>query len=418
FALLGRVNGASSQSTIKTEADTVLTHRLLRRHARSTFDKGGDALEDRVIGIKVPGTAMIKSLVKSGEETLTKLATRSTSDKQKLTGNIFRNLNVGASKTKLLESESYQAWARSVSKLYKKRPQEDQAAMFQTLVAMRLWPTFWLKHLEKAQIDNWLAQRKTVDDIYDLLKLDTVDNIFLSPSLETWISYTTRLKTVRPHEWLAVKLTKWHGEDGLARMVAAAKSDTRNLPGKYTAMSVDHALTDSWLKEGKTLDDAFRLLRLDTASKHNVLENPALNTWVLYVKDLKEENAFPLMFVAMQNRYGDDVANELWRIYLKLEKGDNLFKNSALGTWTSYVNSFYKTGKKQDEYAAVSVLEKRFGDDMDLARMLYRAEKDATVMKETIAGLRSLQFKKWYNANMTPDIIPKRLTERKDAING
>ncbi|KAG6945911.1 hypothetical protein JG688_00016308 [Phytophthora aleatoria] len=356
---------------------------------------------------------MITNLIKSGEQALTKLAGRSTSEKQKTTESLFQNLNVGAAETKLFESAPYQKWAGSVSNIYKKKPQAGEVAMFRTLVAHYGDETLAnllaqarqvsttesiAKQFETIQLDNWITQRKTADEINSLLKLDAVDNIFTRPSLETLISYVTGLKTADPYDWLAVKLTKRYGEDGLAHMVAAAKPI--GSPGEISAMLVRE-------------------------TEHSVLENPAIKTWVAYATELDWENAYMLMFSVMQRRYSNYVAEQFWVgcgqtaddafNSLKLEIGENLFENLALRTWISYVNILYKYGI-EDEFAVVSELEKRFGN-MDLARVLFAAEKDATIMKETITSLRTLQFQKWCRLNWHPDKIAIKLAEQKDTRN-
>ncbi|KAG2891189.1 hypothetical protein PC110_g17408 [Phytophthora cactorum] len=371
FALPARGDTASSASIAKTEASS--GHRYLRKHTRPTFNKDDETFGERTIGIKLPSAAIITNLIKSGEQALTKLAGRSTSEKQKTTESLFQNLNVGAAETKLFERAPYQKWVGSVSNIYKKKPQAGEAAIFRTLVAHYGDETLAnllaqarqvsttesiAKQFETIQLDNWITQRKTADEIYSLLKLDAVDNIFTRPSLETLISYVTGLQTADPYDWLAVKLTKRYGEDGLAHMVAAAKPI--GSPGEISAMLVRYAQTKSWLKNGKTLDDVFMRLRLDRETEHSVLENPAIKTWVAYATELDWENAYMLMFSVMQRRYSNYVAEQFWVgcgqtaddafNSLKLEIGENLFENLVLRTWLSYVNILYKYGIK-DEFA-------------------------------------------------------------------
>ncbi|KAF1793817.1 hypothetical protein GQ600_21775 [Phytophthora cactorum] len=234
----------------------------------------------------------------------------------------------------------------SVSNIYKKKPQAGEAAMFRTLVAHYGDETLAnllaqarqvsttesiAKQFETIQLDNWITQRKTADEIYSLLKLDAVDNIFTRPSLET-LSPTSHGGCSKAH-WQS-----WGNQ----------------------AMLVRYAQTKSWLKNGKALDDVFMRLRLDRETEHSVLENPAIKTWVAYATELDWENAYMLMFSVMQRRYSNYVAEQFWVgcgqtaddafNSLKLEIGENLFENLALRTWISYVNILYKYGI-EDEFA-------------------------------------------------------------------
>ncbi|KAG2875912.1 hypothetical protein PC118_g23021 [Phytophthora cactorum] len=376
FALPARGDTASSASIAKTEASS--GHRYLRKHTRPTFNKDDETFGERTIGIKLPSAAIITNLIKSGEQALTKLAGRSTSEKQKTTESLFQNLNVGAAETKLFERAPYQKWVGSVSNIYKKKPQAGEAAIFRTLVAHYGDETLAnllaqarqvsttesiAKQFETIQLDNWITQRKTADEIYSLLKLDAVDNIFTRPSLETLISYVTGLQTADPYDWLAVKLTKRYGEDGLAHMVAAAKPI--GSPGEISAMLVRE-------------------------TEHSVLENPAIKTWVAYATELDWENAYMLMFSVMQRRYSNYVAEQFW--VGCGQTADDAFNSLKLE------------------------IEKRFGN-MDLARVLFAAEKNATIMKETITSLRTLQFQKWCRLNWQPDKIAIKLAEQKDTRN-
>ncbi|KAF1779542.1 hypothetical protein GQ600_10942 [Phytophthora cactorum] len=88
-----------------------------------------------------------------------------------------------------------------------------------------------------------------------------------------------------------------------------------------------------------------------------------------------------------QSKTADDVFN-----YLKLDKkGGDIFEDSALSTWVSYVNKLNKYKERPDEFAVISILEKRF-DYLDLARMLGNMRGREA---ETVASLRKLQFKQW-----------------------
>ncbi|ETP37357.1 hypothetical protein F442_14832, partial [Phytophthora nicotianae P10297] len=77
-----------------------------------------------------------------------------------------------------------------------------------------------------SQLDDWLTQGKSADDVFQLLTLDKAANgLLASPHLNEWISYMKRFNKVNPTKRTTVidTLTKHYGDEGLARIIEAAK---------------------------------------------------------------------------------------------------------------------------------------------------------------------------------------------------
>ncbi|KAG6966348.1 hypothetical protein JG687_00004890 [Phytophthora cactorum] len=169
----------------------------------------------------------------------------------------------------------------SVTKAYKKNPGMGRSAMFSTLIAHYGDETLTrllveahqvsktkniAQQLEIIQLDNWLTQKTTADDVYSLLKLNANEgNLLQNPLLNTWISYIQ----------------------------------------KNIAKKVERAQLVNWLSNGKTVDDAITLLRLNTGEGGELLKNPALSTWFSYVK-MTKQNPDELLFLKLKTRFSDE----------------------------------------------------------------------------------------------------------------
>ncbi|KAL4145922.1 hypothetical protein PRNP1_011795 [Phytophthora ramorum] len=289
--------------------------------------------------------------------------------------------------------------------------------------------------LGAAQLKQWVRYDKSPDDVYNLLKLNLEGNdILKSPILTTWISYTMKMKE-DPYQLLLVHLTKRFDDATLTKMFVAAK---RSHATESIGTKLEEVQLKSWLSDGKTADDVFKLLQLNKDGD-TIFASSVWSVWSSYLTKLDKENADELMFVVLKKHYGGDegvakmvsVANkeastkdigtkleeELWRSQgkdgndifklLKLdEEGQTFFESPALSTWISYVTKFNKQNP-----GAISQLEKRFGGDIELARMIGFAKLKATNAgtKKVITQLQNLQFKHWVAAGMTPERVSAKM---------
>ncbi|KAF4133990.1 hypothetical protein GN958_ATG16835 [Phytophthora infestans] len=332
----------------------------------------------------MPGTAKLKSLMSS--EALKKLVTnaklRLTSDNQKATNDLFQRLKVGEVKADLFQSAPFETWAKSVTKAYKKNPEGGQAAMVFTLTdhygdktlakllaeARQKYKTVIIANqLQNAQLDNWIVQKRTSNEVFSLLNLK------------------------RPNRALLLKLVERYDDAGLTEMLVAAKKDRST---RTIASAVRHAQLKNWLKEKRTADDVFKLLRLSADEGGNQLRNPVLKTWLEYatmrgrdgyqvlltkmIAKFSDEHVAKMLAVAARDinvRIDDEkLHNALLNIWLKRKErsagvfdllklnkeGDFLFKSPVLDTWVSYVS---KLDKKTAARTMYSVMEKYHGDD-------------------------------------------------------
>ncbi|EEY68945.1 secreted RxLR effector peptide protein, putative [Phytophthora infestans T30-4] len=321
----------------------------LRSHARSVLDGDVDSSEERTFDMKMPGTAKLKSLISS--EALKKIVTntklRLTSDKQKATNDLFQRLKVGEVKADLFQSAPFETWAKSVTKAYKKNPEGGQAAMVFTLTdhygdktlakllaeARQKYKTMIVANqLQNAQLDNWIVQKRTSNEVFSLLNLKVQeDNLLKNPMLKTWMSYEMKL-TERPNRALLLKLMERYDDAGLTKMLVAAKKDRST---RTIASAVRHAQLKNWLKEKRTADDVFKLLRLSADEGGNQLRNPVLKTWLEYAT-MRGRDGYQVLLTKMMAKFSDEHVAKMLAVAardINVRIDDEKLHNALLNIW-------------------------------------------------------------------------------------
>ncbi|KAK1947230.1 hypothetical protein P3T76_001240 [Phytophthora citrophthora] len=207
---------------------------------------------------------------------------------------------------------------------------------------------------EKMQLKLWLSRRVSGDEVFVLLNLDkTGENLLANPQWSNWVMYMTQANKNRPKTAIISALTARYGDEGLAKMLLAAKQVSST---KETAMEVQVAQMREWLRRGKSVDDIFELLKLDNGLE-KLLTNPNLSLWVNYMTRFNER--FPSK------------------------------KTSMIDTFSNY-----------------------YGDEA-MAKMLEAAKKDPRASK-LASELQTAHFKQWLNEGAKPYMIFKMLKMNKE----
>ncbi|OWZ10399.1 RxLR effector protein [Phytophthora megakarya] len=399
-------------------------------------DKSGDISEERTGNINLSGTKGLEGLISTGAKKAKQLAEKVTLKfnvkKQQATDKLFTKFRVGTVESNLFDSSQYQNWARSVLNTYWD-PKAAESAIFTKLrsqygdepLAKLLAEAKAIistkdtaMKLENVQFESWQNSGNTLDDVFDDLKLYTVEgNPFKNPLLDTWISYASRVQTGDPYVLLMRKLTKLYGEDGFASLIASAKRDYRHLLTRV-ASQLEATQLQSWLNEGKSADDIFKLLRLDTQEADDMLNNLALGAWYSHATSLNE-NPSKLLLAKLQTQYSDGklaslivaareqpkaqiyvgiMASELLSSWMKADKslddvfkllnldkvqGDKLIHKPEWSLWESYAS---KVDEDNAYKPIFSVLKKHFGD-AGLENIIVKASEDKST-KEIAAKLQ------------------------------
>ncbi|OWZ13507.1 RxLR effector protein [Phytophthora megakarya] len=218
--------------------------------------------------------------------------------KELQTDKLFMKFEVGKVEANLFESPQFKNRFNTVNNLYRKNVEKGEMAILTTLMtkygddalpkllteAKRVSSTNVIaRSLEEAQLTKWVADKMSVDSIFNLLKLDEAGgDLFKSPLLSTWVKYAFKSEK-QPEETLFFTLKKHFDDESLAKMLLAAKEDSS------VAIKLEKVELEQWLSSGKSSEEAFKLLSLNDETG-NLLKNPTFNTWVSYVTKADKEN--------------------------------------------------------------------------------------------------------------------------------
>ncbi|KAE9008221.1 hypothetical protein PF011_g10784 [Phytophthora fragariae] len=378
-----------------------------------------------------------------------------TPDKQNAANKLFTKLKLHETTSDLFESPKFYKWVKSVTKSYKKTPDAANAVIVSTitarygdealarmLVAAKQAPTTrkLATQLEEVQLVNWLASKQTVDDVFKLLKLDDEGaKLFQNPVSSTWVSYATKLDEKNPDALMFSVLKARYDDDALATIFTVAK-ETRG--AQSIAARQESILFTKWISDGKTADDAFKLLKLNP-NRDDFLKSPALDFWISYVKMLGED-PYKLILATLPARYTDeglasmlvmakedhttasitskleDAQSSRWQVegksaesvfkLLNLNKaGDTIFESPMFSTWESYVTKLDKTNSDK---LMLSVLKTGYNDEK-LTNMLISAQK----VPRTKSFAVRMQEELWISQDKTAHDVFKLLKLDQEAKN-
>ncbi|KAL4150852.1 hypothetical protein PRNP1_010248 [Phytophthora ramorum] len=138
--------------------------------------------------------------------------------------------------------------------------------------------------LQAAQIKGWLDSKMSVDDVFQLLKLDDKANMrFDNPLLSrTFRMFTNQFSKKNPSAQTSFieTLRKSYGDEALSKMLISAKGVSST---KTTATSLQTQLLDKWLEAGKRPSSVFKWLQL----KRSVMDNAERQVYETYAMKFK-----------------------------------------------------------------------------------------------------------------------------------
>nr|AEK80741.1 Avh144 [Phytophthora sojae] len=293
------------------------------------------------------------------------------------------------------------------------------------------------------KLREWLKRGKSTDDVFKLLTLDkAADDLLANPNLNAWINYIKLFNEENPTQKVSLiaTLTAKYGDDGLAKLIEAAKKvpSTEDIAKRVQAEQLQ-----SWLADMKTTKEVFALLALDKAAD-DLLASPLLNTWLSYMKLVNEDSTKKTSLLAtLTAHYGADgvskmiesakrvpstatmakrleneqirrwIADEMYPIdvftLLKLDKsGAELFTQPQVNTWLKFVDDFGKANPNTEK-TLFAVLQKRY-DEPTLVQMLIKA-KNIPSMESVAVRIQAEQTKFWLGVDVDTAKEPARVFE-------
>ncbi|KAG6583295.1 RxLR effector protein [Phytophthora cinnamomi] len=247
-----------------------------------------------------------------------------------------------------------------------------------------------------AKITKKPSNQKEVTNLFAKLKLfNERAKLFENAQFAEWTKAVEKGYKTNPEAALTAMvstLRHQYRDEALVDMIAAAKKVAGT---KDTATKLEKAQMKSWLSEEKSVEDAFRVFKLDK-DKYSILSSPLLQNWVSYAK-MTGTDPYKWLFAKMKAQKLDDstIANvvgsptqnpataerlagvlfDSWKpqsasyifVLLKLGNEDELlFTLPRLRTWMSYAT---KLGGGNADEQIYKILRKAYGD-ADLAAKL------------------------------------------------
>ncbi|GMF35133.1 unnamed protein product [Phytophthora lilii] len=289
------------------------------------------------------------------------------------------------------------------------------------------------------QLDDLLQKGNSVDDVFKLMSLDNAaDGLLANPHLTAWIDYMKRFnkaqtveKGVEKASLIAI-LTKYYGDDGVARIVEAAKkvSSTSRRAKNLEAEQIQH-----WLVKGKTPEDVYKLLKLDVR-RYDLFDKPELATWVKYMDEFNKANPDnkATFISSLVNRYDEvsltnmlmaakevpateklavQMLTEQTQYWLEMKKaprdifellrlnkeGDALLKSPLFSAWIRYTDDF-KFAYPDETLDTMTTLLKYYLS-ADIARMSVEASKVPRTRSISDRIVLEL-FREWRSGGTSP----------------
>ncbi|OWY96194.1 RxLR effector protein [Phytophthora megakarya] len=297
---------------------------------------------------------------------------------------------------------------------------------------------------QNARVRTWLMKATSTDDAFKALELNMAGSkIFESPKFATWVLYVTKIEKQNPEEIILSKLMTQYNPYTLAKMITSAEKVPKM---KELATSLQAQQRQVWLSADESADAVFKLLRLDEAGT-DLFKSPQFSTWISYVDAFNTKNPKETasIFATVTRTYDDAALSKMLEAASKVPKteiiatnlksqlqtkriqawvtsgtsvddvfkvlkldrtGTNLFKNSQITTWTSYVDAFNKNFP-DEAISVVSKLSKSY-DDATLSGML-EAAKAVPGTKKIASYLQGQQNQIWLAEGKTADDIFKLL---------
>ncbi|ETP39517.1 hypothetical protein F442_13024 [Phytophthora nicotianae P10297] len=296
--------------------------------------------------------------------------------------------------------------------------------------------------LEMAQLQMWLHDRRSVDDVLVRLWIHTTENDFLgNPLLNTWVAYMNTVITENPTKVSSIfsVLETRYSDKALLQILEVAKGfpSMKNTATKMQKKKIQ-AIFARWELPSK----AFGLLGLDRIGD-NILSTPLFRRWMHYVEvfnkknpDRQESWIDPIRFnygwsgvegaikQAMKNPKSVNIAKQAESAWLdtwldaakppedafRFLHLDNVFENSLsspkFATWAKYLDDFNKRYSEQ-KTTMIDGLRANYNDRW-LLRIFDAAKSDLNTEK-LAANLQNALVDTWLAAKKKPADLKRML---------
>ncbi|GMF31398.1 unnamed protein product [Phytophthora lilii] len=296
--------------------------------------------------------------------------------------------------------------------------------------------------LTKKRLERWMIEGQSPAEVFARLKLNKAgDQLFETTKITKWVDYVDEFNQKHPAQAMptVTTLITHYGDETISKMLIAAQKveSTKNLASKLQMEQMR-----LWLSDGKTPNQVFELIMLNTAG-NTLFESSQLTVWLKYVEEFNSK--YPQQATApisvLTRVYGDDALSMMIEAAKKVEStadiatklqaeqtrrwlvkeysvddvfvvlklnlaGDKLLERPVMNTLLGYMSA-YNAKFPQQRANMVDTFTKSYGD-AGLAKILVAA-KDVSGTKTMATNLQSAQFTRWMTNKQSPDDIFKFL---------
>ncbi|KAF4150560.1 hypothetical protein GN958_ATG00222 [Phytophthora infestans] len=147
-----------------------------------------------------------------------------------------------------------------------------------------------LSFQEGKQLSAWLKEKKTPEDIFKLLKLDTgTKNLLASRNLRTWSVFMVLYNKENPKKMVTMlgMLTKTYGDEATAKMIEAGRKNpkTRGIGNRLQELQLN-----GWAQNGLSPDIVFQMLKVGEGGVDKVMANNVLSVWFYFFTRMNRYN--------------------------------------------------------------------------------------------------------------------------------
>ncbi|POM71455.1 Secreted RxLR effector peptide protein [Phytophthora palmivora] len=369
---------------------------------------------------------------------------------------VFKALDLYSSGVTVFDNPLYPVWTKytvylgAAEPTYKENPAEkmsllptltarfgDEAVATMLEAAKKNPKTSAIaKQVQDDQLHHWITTGKLPDDVFVLLKLNTVKtSLFDQPQLNTWVMYLDEFKKVNLDSQMTLysSLATRYDEATLAKMLVVAKT----IPSTESiAVRIQAEQTLFWIRTQKQPAAIFEMLKLNTLGT-SFMHNPIFRAWVAYTDDFRK--FYPgthLTTIGTLKKYY--TYDELVTVFIKASNNPStasiakrmetellrewyftatpvvdvfkllnfpkvkMFESPRYTIWTNYID-YVKKIHPTSKIDELTLLTNIFTEEK-LSAMLIAAER-ASSTKTIAKKLLNQQFDRWLAAKKDPKIV-------------
>lgn len=291
----------STQNTIARDLDFALQRFLRSEDIKRPGEEIGN-LEERAPAIIASETPLIRKFVQNIKLRLGKQSP----------GDAFKTLELDHLGTNLFKSPDFSKWVKFVTKGNKNDPDmaiyttlaaryPDETLVTMLAAAKKIDSTKDIAmKLEGAQVMNWIAKKRSPDDVFKILALDQIGEMGItSHAFSRWTDFIGKASTEKLEVVVYRSLRARYSDQALAKMIAAANEVGST---KALATKLEGVQQTRWKDSHASVDYVFKTVKLDE-TRTKIFESPLLSAWTNYVASIQPDNPNGIILAKLSSQF-------------------------------------------------------------------------------------------------------------------